>query len=603
MLAAYRELKNGQMETTALEIHLSSCPECRAFLAEGNLVGERMRALPEIQLPTDARTRLMRALATEHTRFIQQAPSTQQSIPVPAFLTPYLKEQGQEVPHTIAAFSTADTGPLPLIEMPRKRRATRRRPIKMSSFAIVGLAAVFLMTIMVGGLTSLVILANRGVPDISNKVTVGQISQLSTTTYTTATSYTHIVSAVGNRGNIYYTAYGTNDNSWILAALDNQTKITTPLLANPGINPLLVLSSSDNWLIWLQFDLPKQVINKNAHNHSVTEHEIRTWSLLATYLGTDPASTFTSTTPLLLQKGIFDESTAPTWVHTPIEGIWTGQNIVLAATLDKSGVSHLTRYTLDAEKSPRATELASVNDEHILTSPTANSDGTSLYWSEEWLTDGTMLHSTVWTQKITPASLPLNGRWGHQTNTDTYPLRTDADLFHPQVVNNMLFLQDVKNATTTAIEDTTANVTPATTATPSTQTNATLLSGRTNSAFYALPDQALQGTLEAFSALDDSAIQTSINDGLVQGPQAGARFLLWQNSNKGIGMYDAITREIVPVGPSPIPNNAALLTVNGDTTTWTVNSDNSANNQNTTNATNTVTFGMFNWPTRAPVAP
>ena len=166
----------------------------------------------------------------------------------------------------------------------------------------------------------------------------------------------------------------------------------------------------------------------------------------------------------------------------------------------------------------------------------------------------------------------------------------------------MLFLQDVKKATTTTVADTTANATPATTATPGIQTNTTL-PGRTNSAFYALPDQPLQGTLQAFSALDDNAIQTSINDGLVQGPQAGSRFLLWQNSNKGIGMYDAITREIVPVGPSTIPNNAALITVNGDTTTWTVSSDNSANNQNTTNATNTVTFGMFNWPTRAPVVP
>ncbi|MBV9256981.1 MAG: hypothetical protein JO215_03070, partial [Ktedonobacteraceae bacterium] len=392
MLAAYRELKNGHMDTTALEVHLSSCTDCRTFLAQGSLVGERIRVLPEIQLPADAHTKLMRALAAEHTRFLQQSPPSRQTIPVPSFLAPYLKDQGQAVPDHIAAFSTADTGPLPLLEMPRKRRNTRHS-IRMSPFAVIGLAAAFLMTIMVGGLTSLVILANRGVPADVGKATVGQFSQLTLTNYTTTTSYTHIVSAVGNRENIYYTAYGDN-NGWMLAALDNQTKISTPLLSNASTSPLIVLSSSDNWLTWLRFDPPKQIANKNAHSH--TEHEIRTWSLQATYLGIDPASTFSSTNPLLLQKGTFDEATAPTWVHTPVEGIWSGENILLVATLDKQGTSHLTRYTLDAEKGPRATELATVNDGHILTSPTANSSGTSIYWSDEWMSYDNILHSNIW---------------------------------------------------------------------------------------------------------------------------------------------------------------------------------------------------------------
>lgn len=273
MLAAYRELKNGQMDTTALEVHLSNCTECRTFLVQVKLVGERLRALPEIQLPAEAHTKLMRVLVAEHTRFIQQAPPSQQSIPVPTFLAPYLKEQGKDVLDNIAAFSTADTGPLPLIELPRKQRRAHRS-IKMNSFAIVAIAAAFLMAIMVGGLVSLVSLANRGVPDVG-KVTL-QISQLASTNYTTATSYTHIVSAVGNRENIYYTAYGNSNSGWMLATLDNQTKISTPLLSNASSSPLLVLSSSDNWLIWLRFDLPQQVVDKNAHSHTVTEHEIRT---------------------------------------------------------------------------------------------------------------------------------------------------------------------------------------------------------------------------------------------------------------------------------------------------------------------------------------
>ncbi len=590
------------MDTVALEAHLSSCADCKIFLAQGNLVGERIRALPEIKPPADAQAKLMRALAVEHARFIQQSPASKQSIPVPVFLAPYLQEQGRGIPDNIAAFSTADTGPLPVLQMPLKRR-NAHRSIKMSPFVVVGLAAVFLMTIMVGGLTSLVILASHGAPDVPKSVSISQVSQISSTNYTTTTSYTHIASAVGSRDTIYYTAYGNNNSGWMLSALDNQTRISTPLLFHASTSPLIVLSSSSNWLIWLRFDLPQQVVVKNAHTHSMTSYEIRTWSLEATYLGTDPASTFTTMTPITLQQGTFDNATAPAWVHTPVEGVWSGQNMLLVTTLDKQGVSHLIRYALDAEKSSHATELASVDNGHILTSPTATSDGTSIYWSEEWMGDDNVLHSNIWAQKISTTQLPLYGKWGHQATIDTYLFQADKALFHPQVVNDTLFLLNVKNAIITTTSDATASATPTATATPGAQSTATT-PGRINTAFYeALPDEALQGMLQAFSARDDSTVQTPINDGLIQVPQAGSRFLLWQNSTKGIGMYDAVTKENVPVGLNPLPNNATLLAVNGDTTVWTANPTNNASNQSLQGAGNTVTFGLFNWPTRALVTP
>ncbi len=601
MLAAYREIKNSQVDAVALERHRSSCAECKAFLAQGNFIGERLRVLPKIELPADAHTKLMKALAVEHARFIQQSPASRQSIPVPVFLAPYLKEQGQEIPDNIAAFSTADTGPLPVIQMPRKRKSSYRS-VKMSPFAVVGLAAAFLMAIMVGGLTWMVILTNHGPSDLT-KVTVGQTSQLTQTNYTTATSYTHIASAIGNRDTIYYTAYGKNNSAWTLAALDNQTKVSTPLLPQASTSPLIVLSSSDNWLIWLRFDLPQQVVIKDAHTHKViSSYEGRAWSLEATYLGNDPASTFTTAHPITLQKGIFDATTAPSWVHTPIEGVWSGQNVLLVTTVDKQGTSHLIRYTLDAEKSPRATELATVNNGHILTSPTATSNGTSIYWSEEWVSSDNMLHSNIWAQKVSTAPLPLSGKWGHQASTDTYLFLIDKASFHPQVVNDMLFLLAVKKATLPDMTtvDTTTSATP--TATASAQAAATT-PGRINTSFYTpLPDEALQGTLQAFSALDDSAVQLPMTE-VVQVPQAGSRFLLWQNSTRSIGMYDAVTKENVPVGLNPFSGNATLLSVNGDTTVWTTNPTNNASDQSTPGATNTVTFGTFNWPTRAPIVP
>ena len=292
-------------------------------------------------------------------------------------------------------------------------------------------------------------------------------------------------------------------------------------------------------------------------------------------------------------------------MHTPVEGVWSGQNLLLVAMIDKQGTSHLIRYELDAEKSPQTTELASVNNGHIFTSPTATSNGTSIYWSEEWMTNDNVLHSDIWAQKISAAPLPLYGRWGHQATTDTYLFQTDKASFHPQVVDDTLFLLTTKNATITnvAVPDATASATPATTATPGAQSTLTA-PGRINPTFYAsLPDETLQGTLQTFSTFDDSAIQTPINDEQIQTPQAGSRFLLWQNVTKGIGMYDAVTKELVPVGLNPLPNNAMLLAVNGDTTIWTDTPTNNANSQSTQGAGNTITFGMFNWPTRTPAVP
>ncbi len=604
MLAAYREIKNGQMDTTALEVHLSNCAACRALLVQSNLVGERMRALPAIEPPADAHTKLMKALAIEHIRFIQTTPPSAQSTPIPDFLAPYLHEHAWEVAHTdnIAAFSTAVTGPLPPIQAPRKR-PNARRPFQMNHFAVVGLAAAFLMVIMLGGLTSLVILASRGVQGTSPITTsITPLSPLALTNYTTATTYPHIVSAIANRQNIYYTAYNDTNSDWTLSALDNETKISTPLLSKESTSPMIVLSSSEDWLIWLQFDLPKTVVSKNAHNHSGSSHRVRTWSLHATYLGTDPATALTTSTPITLSKGTFDAAAVPAWINTPVPGTWLAKDTLLAATIDEKGTAHLTRYELNAEKSPSAIELATVNDGHILTSPTANSSDTSIYWSEEWMTADNVLHSSIWAQKTTPTAPPLHGRWIHQTTTDTYQFSTDDTLFRPQVVNDTLFLLNVKTpaSISQATPNATASSTPDATVTATSQQNTgTML--RTDPTVYGPQlDEQLPGTLQTFSAIDDTPVQMPLDSrGPVLAPQAGARFILWQSSDKGIGMYDVVARQPVVVSASAIPTSTTLLAVNGDTAVWTANSG-SASTNITTGTDASITFSAFNWPTRAP---
>jgi len=113
----------------------------------------------------------------------------------------------------------------------------------------------------------------------------------------------------------------------------------------------------------------------------------------------------------------------------------------LAAIIDEKGTSHLQSYQLDSAKEIRQIELANASNGHLLTSPTANSNGTAIYWADEYSSTVTgQLSSDIWTQQIVDASPTHAGRWvAHQT-TQRYAFRADGNSFHPQLVNDTLFL-------------------------------------------------------------------------------------------------------------------------------------------------------------------
>src|SRR5437763_9387462 len=240
-MTAYRELKNGEADTIELDVHLEGCASCRQELAHHMFIGEQVRSLPIAEPPPDMHAKLMHALAKEHLEFIRQsAPGT---VSTPEFLKPYLQEHAQSS-HTsdlISAFSTAETGPLPIIQAKRRPRSPMRQ------FAILGLAAMFLMVLMMGGLTSLLLLAHNNLQPNRIVVSINQPSAVEQTKYTTSTPYQHVISAVADRANIYYTAYGDGKpNSYMLEQLDRATKISTPLLPKASANPLIVLGSSND---------------------------------------------------------------------------------------------------------------------------------------------------------------------------------------------------------------------------------------------------------------------------------------------------------------------------------------------------------------------
>lgn len=638
LLSVYQELKKNQVDITQLEVHLANCATCRDVLNQYTLVGERIRELPPIELPADAHTRLMNALAVEHARFLERTTSSAISTPTPDFLKPYLKEQIPTGSHSDAlrAFSSADTGPLPIIH-PIQKRAKHGHSSQKAHFAIIGLAAAFLIVVMAGSLTSLLWLAktNQNITSTGslNQAQIQKPSQVTTASYATTTDYPHVASAVANAQYIYYTAYGDNSTGWMLEQMDIKSKVSTPLLDSPSSSQLVLLGSSANWLIWLQLDPAKQIIHKSTVAHKANNYDLaQTWTLYALPLNNNQNTAIQQlTTPQAILKGTFDQGKVPTWVHTPVQDITFIQNMLLIAWIDSKGTAHLTEQPLvePGVKSTETTvELASATNGHILTSPTANSDGTSIFWSEEWKGDDNVPHGNIWTQQTVEAQ-PTMGKWVPHVEIDKFLFRNDGMSFSPQVVSDTLFLLSTdpnSNSATSTPTATPGAGTPTTTATvtvnhtPTVTPAATVTSGATatptagsqasatdttitnkiDPTIYAPQfDASLQGTLLAFSLHDNSELKLPFdNNGQASALQGGGRFLLWQTSDNRFEMFDAEAKVSVTIGSTIVAKNTAFLAVNGDTTVWLETPDNNTNANQSNSSVPTVTFQMFNWPTR-----
>ncbi|MGH2494123.1 MAG: hypothetical protein ACRDIV_05405, partial [Ktedonobacteraceae bacterium] len=409
-----------------------------------------------------------------------------------------------------------------------------------------------------------------------------------------------VASAVANRNNIYYTAYSDDTNSaWMLLQLDRATKKSTPLLEQPGDQPMIVLASTPQWLVWLQFDKPITRLNKTVPNT-----DLLPWSLRMLPLS-QVAQSPVPITPTILLTGTFDQSTAPTWVHTPVQGVWLTQSVLLVTTIDAKGTSHLLEYQLDLAGKPAASEIAQTDSGHILTSPTANSNATEVYWADEWMSDTGILSSNILMQQEVTQPGPaytFHKRWERNTTSALQQgvFRDDGMSFHPQIADDMLFWV----STATVSNGNAPTGTPAASATPLTtatsQVSPTLIP-RTDSSIYAPAlDTGVAG--QVFGQPLDSEVLTPLtslnNGGPAYALQVGSDFALWQNA-KGYEMYDVPTQNDVTTGNTL--NGAAFLAVNGDSAVWL------ANNPTTNNATNNapgqiqsalspVDFFAFNWP-------
>ncbi len=589
LLAAYHELKNDKADTTALDAHLEQCSACRNVLAQTQFVGDGLRMLPTHAPSADARMKLMQALAAEHTRFLQSSPTTAPS--PPDFLKPYMHERAQmnHKNEALAAFSTAETGPLPILHP--KRKAHRRTQI--NQFAVIGLAASFLLIIMASGLVALLLLANH---TITPTASINQPAQVAMAHYTTTSDYTHVVSAVANQEHIYYTAYGKDSNAWMLEQVNNQSmpqdSISMPLLESMSQSPLIVLGSSENWVVWLQFDL-QQTAQSITHNHIPTSdvNDTRTWALRALPIGPQQRIVKDSLpSPVTILTGTFDKSTVPGWVHTPIQGLSLTQNTMFLGMIDNKGDAHLLSYQLDNVRGVQSKEIASAKNGHILTSPTVNSDSNVLYWSEEWQGSDGVMYSNVWSQ-ITSNVEPTYSNGKPRTLTSQYLFRGDGMSFQPQIVNNTLFVLSTADATSfnAAVGTPVATQAANAVATPTSATNsaAAAIVNRIDATIYpSQPDAAIHGTILAFTSDNTLGPPIIFSGNTASALQGGSTFLFWQ-SEKGYEMYDVVAKS--PVIVAKVPAGADFLAVNPDSAVWTDSTD--ITNQS-------ITFRMFQWPLR-----
>lgn len=592
-----------------LETHLSQCAACEEVQAQYTITGERLRTLPRIELLPDAHTKLMQALATEHVHFLQYTPASTVAKPTPAFLAPYLKDLAQNglYANKLAAFATADTGPIPIVQ-----QSTKRRPIyQINHFTIIGVAASFLMMLLVGSLTCLLLLTQHGSSISPPSLVVHQLNDVRSVNYIATSVYPHVASAVASSYTIYYTTYNDDETSWQLEQFDEKANSNTPLLAKPSTQELIVLGSSANWLIWLQIDLPKSANTPSQPTNDTNTTPTRVWSLHAHYLSSTPsAGTGMAPFDRELTSKTFDPSTVPSWVNRPIQGISFIQNTLLAAIIDAQGISHLQSFQLDPTKEITQTELANASNGHLLTSPTANSNGTAIYWADEYISNaGGQLSSDIWTQQTTDASPSNAGRWvAHQT-IKQYLFRADGKSFHPQMVNDTLFL-----LSTSQTDGNTPNPTPLITASAQARSTATTIQPTVvpTAVNYAnLPEGAINLDPKIFTPQIDSRQAGKIlsftasgvaevlpqfdNTQIVTALQGGTGFLLWQRTDgSNFGMYDVIAKAPVEVGDNVFPSNSAFLMVNGDTAISVTSKQNSANQHNQANIP--VTFDTFKWP-------
>lgn len=528
LLAAYRRDDCSPAEHAEIEAHLLECTECRAADAEFRRVGESIKALPQLAPPPDFFARVMAAAqadevkATQHTQVADKRPET---VVVPGMTN--------------------------ISHFPRLRRAVAERRVRLEpmrqasspakTFALrysMALVATFLLFALgIVGLFGLL-----GNPTVGQRppvpvVCVGNCpqNQLLTSPFTPDLTYSIVADATASPDGQYivYAAH-TPQGRWMLEELKRTpTGKSVALLSAPVAGPITIEGWARNRVLWTQGD-------PTSSDH---------WQLYATAL--NPALAGAPETVQLLKGGLSGQDGAVLQLH----GVHASGSTVLLAEQLKNEIGQLVQLDLTQADPSARTVLATAPVGRWIADPT--SDGTDEYWAEEWLDPDGTPHGNI--MRLTPGSVvPV-------------AITSNDVSFAPMVVaNKLVWLEEMPQ------QQAQIHITaPTPTATPTTQATLTPSGGSVSHVPIA------SGTLWS-EALDpdvvdlDSGTRTHIADN-VSMPQAGATFVVWQNSKGDFNLYDVVNDTPQPLNASI--SNALVLSVSPTAVLWVTDDSQSSSSQ------------------------
>jgi hypothetical protein len=525
LLAAARRGDSSPSESAELQAHLAQCEGCRTRDADYQQVGQAIRALPEIAPPPDFLARVLSAARAEEANVAQPAAA-------------------EKAPETVVVPGLSDASYFPTLRRAVAERRVRVEPLRRQmspagAFALrygAAMAAAFL--VFAFGVSLALFLALRGPVPLG----VGT-KQLLTSYYTPDSTYPVVADAIASDDGhtIVYAAHSP-DGKWMLEALTEPSRKSVTLLPTTVSGPLALEGWARGWVLWSEGDTAQG------------DH----WTLNATQML--PALAGAATT-LHLAEGGHAAHAGPVALH----GVHESGTLVLVAEELADGHGQLLELDLRQINSVKPLVIASAQPGHLIADPT--SDGSSVYWADEWLNPDGTVHGDIY--RLVPDSSPA-------------PVTSNGVSFSPMLVaNKLIWLREPAAQTDAGAAN---QSTP--TATPTPEGTITPGGGGASTAPVAgtLWEEDLDGRADLDSGAKKQIVGTAVE------PEAGATFVVWQDGNGSYTLYDVTKDQSQPL--NSYISNALVFSVSPKGVLWVTADEQAANSQ----APQKTTINLLLWP-------
>ncbi len=438
---------------------------------------------------------------------------------------------------------------------PTLRRAVRERRVRLAplrppatpaaTFALrysVALAAVFLVFSLGLGYVLLQFVNGsfKTIPDTPYP------RQVLTSAYAVDPSYPIVADATASADGQYiiYAAHNAS-GKWMLEELNPLNSQSTALLPAPVDTPLSLEGWARSWVLWVQ---------GSAGTGS-------NWQLNATELS--PALSGAGSTLVLLRGN----QAGPDGKVVALHGVHASGLTVLLAEELADGRGQLVSLDLTYGTALARSVLRKADPGHLIMNPT--SDGTTDYWVDSWFdADGTM-YGNIW--RLLSGGSPE-------------PVTTNDSSFAPMIVaGKLVWLEEPLPPNGQG-----ANGVPSSTPTPTPVS--TLTPGGGSASGLAVAGILWSEDQDGRPDLDTGPRVSLSGNRLVSQPQAGATFIVWQNSGGDFYLYDLVNPQHSQPINQPV-SNALVLTVSPTAVLWVT-----ADSPNSSQTPTRTTINLMEWP-------